>query len=110
MEDFMAKYLVKSNYTLEGLKGLLKEGGTGRREAVEKAAASVGGKVESYYFAFGDTDVYAIFDFPDNVTATAVSLIANVAGTSTPKITVLLTPEEVDAATKITADYRPPGK
>lgn len=106
----MAKYLVQSNYTVDGLNGLLKDGGTGRREAIEKAVASVGGKVESYYFAFGDTDVFAIFDFPDNITAAAVSLIVTATGASKPKITVLLTPEEVDAATKITADYRPPGK
>ena len=106
----MAKYLVQSNYTLDGLKGLLKEGGTGRRKAVEKAVASVGGKVESYYFAFGDTDVFAIFDFPDNITAAAVSLIVTATGASTPKITVLLTPEEIDAATKMKADFRPPGK
>ena len=76
----MAKYLIRSNYTVEGLKGLLKEGGSGRREAVDKALTSVGGKLESYYFAFGDTDVFLICDLPDNVTATAVSLIANAAG------------------------------
>lgn len=106
----MAKYLAKTSYTVEGLKGLLKDGGSARRQATEKALASVGGKLESYYFAFGETDVYAIMDFPDNVTAAAVSMIVAAMGASTPKVTVLLTPEEVDAATKITADYRPPGK
>ncbi len=106
----MAKYMVQSSYTVEGLKGVLKEGGSARRKAVEKAFASVGGKLESYYFAFGDSDVFLICDLPDNVAATAISLIANATGTTKAKFTVLLTPEEVDAATKITADYRPPGK
>lgn len=106
----MAKYLLKANYTVDGLQGLLKEGGTGRREAINKAITSVGGKLESLYYAFGETDLFLIIDMPDNVTAAATTLIASAAGSSVTKITVLLTPEEVDAATKITADYRPPGK
>ena len=106
----MAKYLAQSKYTAESTKGLLKEGGSSRREATEKAITSVGGKLESYYFAFGDTDVFLICDMPDNVTVAALSLIANATGAVSTKITVLLTPEEVDSATKITADYRPPGK
>ena len=106
----MAKYLSQSSYTSEGVKGLLKEGGTGRREAIEKLLASVGGTVESIYYAFGDTDLFVICDVPDNVTATAMSLLVNASGAATSKITVLITPEEMDAAAKKTADYRPPGK
>ena len=106
----MAKFLSQSKYTTDGLKGLLKDGGTGRRKAVEKLIASVGGKVESFYYAFGDTDLFMICDMPDNVSTTAASLIVNASGAATTKLTVLLTPEEVDAATKITADYRPPGR
>ena len=106
----MAKYLSQAKHTTEGLKGLLKEGGTGRKKAIEKFIASAGGKIESFYYAFGDTDLFIIFDLPDNVSAAALSLIASAAGTSSTKITVLLTPEEIDSATKMTADYRPPGK
>ncbi len=106
----MAKFLVQSEYSVDGLKGLLKDGGTGRRKAVEKMLASVGGKVDSFYYAFGESDLFMICDMPDNITTAAVSLIANASGASSVKITVLLTPEEIDAATKITADYRPPGK
>ena len=106
----MPKYLVQANYVGEGLRGLLKEGGSSRRAAVEKLFGSVGGKVEAFYYAFGDTDLFVIADAPDNVTAAALSLIVNAAGTATAKVTVLLTAEEIDAATKKTATYRPPGQ
>jgi uncharacterized protein with GYD domain len=89
---------------------LLKEGGSSRRTAIEKLFESVGGTVETIYYAFGDTDVFIIADLPDNVTAAALSLIVNAAGAATAKVTVLLTVEEIDAATKKTPTYRPPGK
>ncbi len=106
----MAKYLIQANYVGEGIKGLLKEGGSSRRAAVEKLAESLGGTVEAYYYAFGDTDLFVIADMPDNVTAAAVSLTASAAGTATVKVTVLLTAEEVDAAVKKSPSYRPPGQ
>ena len=90
-------------------KRVLKEGGSGRREAVEKAEKSVGGSVESFYFAFGEDDFYIIGDFPDNISAAAVSQLARAAGTSKLRTVVLLTPEEIDQASKKTATYRPPG-
>ena len=106
----MPKYLVHASYTVEGLKGLLKDGGSKRREVVEQLVKGLGGTLEAFYYAFGDDDVFAIFDLPDNVSATAISLAINAAGGATSKITVLLTPEEVDQATKKTVDYRPPGQ
>jgi uncharacterized protein with GYD domain len=106
----MPKYLTQANYLGEGLKGLLKEGGSSRRAAVEKLFGSVGGKVEAFYYAFGDTDLFIIADVPDNVTAVALSMIVNAAGAATTKVTVLLTPEEIDAAAKKTATYRLPGQ
>lgn len=106
----MPKYLIQANYVGEGLKGLLKEGGSGRRAAVEKLFGSVGGRVEAFYYAFGDTDLFVIADVPDNVTAAALSLIINAAGSATAKVTVLLTAEEIDAAAKKTPAYRPPGQ
>ena len=106
----MAKYLVQANYTDEGLKGLLKEGGSKRREAVDKAVKGIGGTLESFYYAFGDVDVVAVIDLPDNVSATAFALQVTAGGGATVKTTVLITPEEVDQATKKTLDYRPPGQ
>ena len=106
----MAKYLFHGSYTVEGLKGLIKEGGTGRREATENLAKSLGGKVEAYYFAFGGNDFYVIVDAPDNVSSCAAALIANASGALKCKTVVLLTPEEVDQAIKKSVDYRPPGQ
>ena len=106
----MPKYLIAGNYVGEGIKGLLKEGGSGRQEAVEKLVKSVGGTVEGIYYAFGETDIFVIVDMPDNASAAALSLVANASGAVTAKTVVLMTPEEVDEATKKTVDYRPPGR
>jgi uncharacterized protein with GYD domain len=105
----MAKYLLHGSYTLEGLKGLIKEGGTGRRKATENWAKSLGGKLEAYYFAFGGNDFYAIADLPDNVSTCAGVIAGNASGAANITTVVLLTPDEVDQAVKKTVDYRPPG-
>lgn len=105
----MSKFLVQANYVGEGLKGLLKEGGSSRRAAVEKLFESVGAKVDAFYYAFGDTDLFIIADVPDNITTAALSLTVNASGAATAKVTVLLTAEEIDAATKKSPSYRPPG-
>lgn len=106
----MPKYLYQANYTEEGLKGLMKEGGSKRKKAVAKAVESLGGKLEAFYYAFGAVDVYAIADMPDNATAAAFAAMVAASGGATACTTVLMTPEEVDKATKVTGDYRPPGK
>lgn len=106
----MAKYLLHVSYTTEGLKGLIKDGGSKRRAAAEEALKSVGGRLEAFYFAFGKHDAYAIADVPDNVSATAAALTVNASGAVQVRTTVLITPEEVDQATKKTVKYRPPGQ
>lgn len=105
----MSKYMFHTKYTAEGLAGLLKEGGSRRREALTRTIEAMGGSVEGFYYAFGDTDLYLIADLPDDATATAVSLnIAN-AGALDIRATVLITPETVDEAVKKKVPYRPPG-
>ena len=96
----MPKYLFTGSYTAEGAKGVLKEGGTGRRAATDKLIASLGGTVEAYYFAFGSDDFYLIADLPGNTAAAAGALTAAASGAIVTRTIVLLTPEEVDAATK----------
>ena len=105
----MAKFLVKASYTTEGAKGIQSAGGTSRREAVAKMAEGLGGSLESFYFAFGDTDAFVVLDLPDNRTAAAASIAVNTAGGATSDVIVLLTPEEIDEAAKLSVDYRPPG-
>jgi len=106
----MPKYLFQGSYTEEGLSGLLKEGGTKRRDAAEQVIKSVGGTMEAFYFAFGDNDFYVLADMPDNVSTSATSLIVNASGAVKMKTNVLLTPEEVDQVIRKSAKYRPPGK
>jgi uncharacterized protein with GYD domain len=106
----MAKFLWKASYTSDGVKGVLKEGGTGRRTTVEKVVEGLGGKVEAFYFALGEHDVYVIAELPDTVTATAVSLTVNASGVVALQTVELLTPEQVDEASKKSIEYRPPGE
>ena len=106
----MPKYLLEANYVGEGIKGLLKEGGTARRAAAEKAIKSVGGTMEAFYYAFGDTDAYVWADLPDAASMAALALTIAASGVVTGKTTVLMTPEEVDAAVKKAPSYRAPGK
>ena len=105
----MAMYLVQASYTTEGVKGVLKEGGVGRRSAFEKAAESVGGRLEGYYFALGSEDVYALVDYPDAVAAAAVSMAVAASGAARVSTVALLLPEEIDQATKKRVAYRSPG-
>jgi len=105
----VAKFLVRASYTTAGAKGIQSAGGTSRRDAVAKMAEGLGGSLESFYFAFGDTDAFVVLDLPDNQTAAAASIAVNTAGGATSDVVVLLTPEEIDAAAKLSVDYRPPG-
>jgi uncharacterized protein with GYD domain len=91
------------------VQGLRQKGGSARRAVVEKACTSVGGRLDAFYYAFGETDVVTIMELPDNVTAAGVALLVAASGKVDIKTTVLLIPEEVDAAVKVTGDYRPPG-
>jgi uncharacterized protein with GYD domain len=106
----MPKYLVTASYTAEGAKGLLKDGGTKRRQTIEGALKAVGGKVEAFYFALGKDDVYTIVEAPDNVAIAAMTLAVAAAGGAVSHTTVLLTPEELDQATKKRPNYVPPGQ
>ena len=106
----MPKYLVRANYVGDGIKGLLKDGGTHRRAVVEKFFKSLGGSLEAFYYAFGDTDLYVIAEFPDDASAAAASLLVSSTGAVTASITVLLTPEQLDQAAKKSPTYTAPGK
>ncbi|MGB8326335.1 MAG: GYD domain-containing protein [Steroidobacteraceae bacterium] len=105
----MPIYLWSASYTAEGAKGLIKEGGSKRRAAVQQMAEKAGGKLHAFYYAFGDADVVGIVEFPDAVTAAAASLAVNSTGAVSLRSTMLFTPEDMDAAAKKTLAYRPPG-
>src|SRR4051794_18691766 len=105
----MPKYLLRVNYTLDGVKGVLAKGGSARKAAASAAAKSAGGKVESFYFAFGDTDVYVVADMPDNTAAAALALTVSGGGGATVDTTVLIPVEEIDKAAEANVKYKPPG-
>jgi uncharacterized protein with GYD domain len=106
----MAKYLFQGSYTAEGAKGLMKDGGTGRKAVIEQLIKSAGGKLEAFYFSFGEHDVVLVADCPDAASAAAISLAGSGTGAVQIKTTPLLTPEELDQATQKSLSYRPPGK
>ena len=106
----MAKYLLRANYTQQGLAGLLKEGGSGRRKALTGTVEGVGGTVEAMYYAFGDCDLYLIVDLPDEGSAAALSVAIGAAGALNLKMTVLITPETIDDAVAKSVAYRAPGE
>lgn len=105
----MPTYLWQASYTSDGSKGLLKDGGSKRRTAVQQMVEKAGGKLHAFYYAFGEADVYGICEFPDHASAAAVSLAVNASGATHLKTVLLITPEEIDAATKKSVSYRAPG-
>jgi uncharacterized protein with GYD domain len=105
----MPKFLIQASYTAEGAKGLLRDGGSNRRQAAETAIKSVGGKMEAFYFALGDDDAYVIVDAPDYATIAGASIAINASGAVRTKTVALLSPEDIDNAVKKTVNYRAPG-
>ena len=106
----MAKYLFTGSYTQSGLSGLIKDGGSKRRAVVEQLVAGLGGKLETFYFGLGKDDFFIIADLPSNVEAATASLLVSATGAIQGHFTVLMTPEEIDAAAQGTINYRPPGQ
>ena len=106
----MPKFLIQASYTADGAKGLLKEGGTKRRQAAESAIKSVGGTMDAFYFALGDNDAYVIIDAPDYATVAGASIAINASGAVRTKTVALLSPEDIDNAVKKTVSYRAPGQ
>jgi len=106
----MPKYLVEATYTSEGAKGLLKGGGSARRKAVEDGMTATNGKLETFFFAFGDRDAIIIVDLPDNVSAAAISMAVKASGALHTRTTPLLTPEDIDEAARRHVAFRPPGE
>ena len=106
----MPHYLFRAAYTQQGIEGVLREGGSARAAAIERLVDSVGGRIETQYWAFGQDDYLLIAELPDNAAAVALSASVAASGAATVSTTVLLTAEEMDAAVRREADYRPPGR
>ncbi len=105
----MPKFLIKVSYTAQGAQGMLKEGGTKRREAADALVKSGGGTIESFYYTLGDSDAIVIIDAPDLVSALSMSVKINASGAVTTSTTPLVTVEEMDEACRRNISYRAPG-
>jgi uncharacterized protein with GYD domain len=106
----MPRYLIQASYTAEGANGVISEGGSSRRDVAARVAESVGGELECFYFAFGADDVVAIIEFPDHASAAAVGMTVAASGLINTRMTVLLTPDEIDEAAQKSISFRAPGR
>ena len=106
----MGKYLFRGSFTAEGLRGVMKDGGTSRPKAVAALAESVGGRLDAYYFAFGDDSYFVVCDLPNDEAAAACAMTVAASGAVSNSTVKLLTPEQVDAAVKLSPSYRAPGQ
>jgi len=105
----MPKYMISANYTAEGMAGVRSAGAKSRVDAVSTMLEAMGGKLDSFHFAFGDTDVFAIVEVPDDEAAAAASIAINGSGAASSRTIKLLTVEQIDEALRRTVNYQPPG-
>jgi uncharacterized protein with GYD domain len=105
----MPKFLIKASYNADGVRGLLKDGGSKRRATVQKLIEGMGGKLEAFYYAYGADDAVIIADLPDANSGIAISLTVNASGAVRLSTTPLITPEEIDAASTKSVAYTAPG-
>ena len=107
----MPHYLFQASYTAQSWAAVIKAP-ENRRLAIAKLMESAGGKMESFYFAFGDTDAFVIVELPDNVSAGSVAAaVAASGGVSSLTTTVLMTSEEGEQVMRKAAQiaYQRPG-
>ncbi len=75
----MPSYLLQVSYSSGTLAALIKKPAN-RIAAVSKSVEKLGGKIEGGWLSFGDYDVVAVLDMPDNVSAAALSLAIGAGG------------------------------
>jgi uncharacterized protein with GYD domain len=106
----MPRFMIIASYAPEGARGLMAAGGSARKTAVEKAVSGLGGRVETFDFAFGSDDVYTIVDMPDQESVAALALSVGGTGAVNLRTVVLMTPAQLDRAAHLHPDYTPPGQ
>lgn len=105
----MPRYLFIGSYTAQGAQGVLKDGGSKRRDAATQVVESTGGTLQEIFWGFGNDDFYVIAEFPDHAAAAAASLKVGSSGATAIRTVVLLSAEDLDAAAKLSPQYTPPG-
>lgn len=107
----MTSYLTRFSYTPDAWTRLMANP-EDRRVAAGKYIESVGGKLDGFWYAFGEYDGYCLWQAPDNVSMAAVGIAISGGGAlSKFETTVLLTVDETLNALQLakTIGYRPPG-
>ncbi|PKB82192.1 MAG: GYD domain-containing protein [SAR202 cluster bacterium Io17-Chloro-G9] len=107
----MPRYLIQASYNQSGISDLV-HNPQDRAAVIRTVIERMGGTLESFYYAFGDYDVVAIGEFPDNATAAALAMAVGSGGALRDyKTTVLMSMDEaIEAMRKAGgAGYRPPG-
>jgi uncharacterized protein with GYD domain len=104
------RFLLIADYTAQGSQGVMNAGGSARKTAVEKAVTGLGGRLETFDFAFGGDDLYTIVDMPDHESVAALALTVRGSGAVELRTVVLLTPEQLDRASQLRPDYAAPGQ
>ena len=105
----MPKFMFHGSYTAAGAAGVLKDGGSGRLKAIEALASSLGGSIESAYWAMGADDFYIVGDLPDNKAAAALSMTVGASGAVTITTAELFSAADVDEIVGRRTAYRAPG-
>ena len=105
----MPKFLVQAKYTSEGTEGLLESSASERRKAVEQLMSALGGKLETFYFTFGNDDAIIIVDLPSTEAALTAAFAVRASGMVQSSTTPLITIDEADRAIERHVTYRPPG-
>ena len=108
----MGRYLVQASYTSDAWAAMV-DRPEDRSLPVRRMVERAGGRLDSFYLAFGDADVVAIIDLPDDVAAAAVSIAASAGGgIKSIKTTPLISSEDAVAALDRARafEYEPPGE
>ncbi len=108
----MPSYMLQVSYSAEALASMIKRP-QNRGEAVRKPIEKLGGKINSFWFTFGDYDIVAIIEMPNNVSAAAFALAVGAGGAcKNVKTTPLLSAEEGISAMKKAGNsgYKPATK
>jgi uncharacterized protein with GYD domain len=109
----MPKYAIFFTFTGETLARFIEQP-SDRAAAVQALVEPLGGKVEGYYFMFGQDDGMVLVDMPDSQSAAAASLAVGSTGAFARLHTHELIPaDQINAvlakAKAARQTYRPPG-
>jgi uncharacterized protein with GYD domain len=102
------RYLFRAAFTVEGMQNLQKQSATGFKTGVAKFFESVGGKLESWYFDYGDSTAYGFVDYPDEIAAATAQASVNAGGFARVSYRAVLSAEDADKALARSVATRPP--